>query len=88
MNRAQNSYIPSYKLNESLDSPGIAEVIESKNPKYPVGSIVTGPSIQWEERTVVDANRPLTILPRKAEHPNIPLSAHIGVLGMPVRSYL
>ena len=78
------SYVPSYKVGEPLDSHGIAEVVESKNSKWPVGSLVVGPTIRWEERSVVSANAELEIIPAESLDPRIPLSAHIGVLGMPV----
>ncbi|KAF9286829.1 hypothetical protein BGZ68_002527 [Mortierella alpina] len=77
------SYVPSFKIGEPLDSHGIAEVVESKNSKWPVGSLVVGPAIRWEERSVVDANAELEIIPPESLDPRIPLSAYIGVLGMP-----
>ncbi|KAF9950002.1 hypothetical protein BGZ72_008254 [Mortierella alpina] len=72
-----------YKVGEPLDSRGIAEVVESRNSNWPVGSLVVGSAIRWEERSLVDANANLEIIPAESLDPRIPLSAHVGVLGMP-----
>ncbi|KAF9289816.1 hypothetical protein BGZ68_008539 [Mortierella alpina] len=83
MNGLKKSYVPSFEIGHPFDSYGIAVVADSKSSKYPVGAVVTGPIVRWEEHSVVDESLPLTIIPRDSQHPNIPLSAHIGVLGMP-----
>ncbi|KAF9289818.1 hypothetical protein BGZ68_008541 [Mortierella alpina] len=74
--------IPSFEIGHPFHSYGIAEVADSKSSKYSVGAIVTGPMVRWEKHSVVDEGIPLTIIPRDSRHPNIPLSAHIGVLGI------
>ncbi|KAG0028330.1 hypothetical protein BGZ83_005078, partial [Gryganskiella cystojenkinii] len=43
--------VPGYKLNEPLDTYGVAEVIASKRADFPVGSIVYGDT-RWEEYSV------------------------------------
>ena len=47
----ENSYIPPVGLGEVMRSSGLAEVIESKNPDFPVGSRVMG-LIGWTEYAV------------------------------------
>lgn len=75
-----------YEIDHPFDGYGISEVIESRNAKFPVGTLVTSPSIKWEERSVVPASvtSGLTILPPEVRNSKIPLSAYIGVLGMHV----
>lgn len=78
-------YVPGYEINEALDSYGVAEVVSSKNPAYPVGSIVYG-AIRWEEYTVQPASTVASfeILPKARELADkIPLSNYVGILGMP-----
>jgi len=75
-----------FEIDHPFDSFGISEVIESKNSKFPVGTLVTSPFIKWEERSVVPANATsiLTVLPPEVRDSTIPLSAYISVLGMHV----
>ncbi|KAF9358046.1 hypothetical protein BGX26_002567 [Mortierella sp. AD094] len=81
----KDSYIPSYEIHGAFDSYGISEVVETKNTKFPVGTLVTSPFIRWEEQTVLPSSiaKDLTILPAEVRDSKIPLSAYIGVLGMP-----
>ncbi|KAG0324709.1 hypothetical protein BG004_003381 [Podila humilis] len=60
---------------------GTAEVVASKNVEFPVSSIVTGPSIAWEEYTVVRDVASLIIIP-DARNPNVPLEAYSSALGI------
>ncbi|KAF9912999.1 hypothetical protein EC991_005867 [Linnemannia zychae] len=75
------SYIPGFQIGEAMSGLGVSEVIESKNDAYPVGSIVTG-FTGWQEYSVIPGASGLRIIPGARESP-IPLTAHIGVLGMP-----
>ncbi|KAF9426315.1 hypothetical protein BGZ76_002816 [Entomortierella beljakovae] len=81
----KDSYVPSFEISDAFDSYGISEVIETKNPKFPVGTLVTGPFTRWEEYTVLptSSSSTLVILPEAVRNSKIPLSAYIGVLGMP-----
>ncbi|KAK3824734.1 MAG: hypothetical protein J3Q66DRAFT_435965 [Benniella sp.] len=73
-----------FEIDHPFDSFGISEVIESRNSKFPVGTLVTSPFIKWEERSVVPVNATsiLTVLPPEVRDSTIPLSAYISVLGM------
>ena len=77
------SYVNRFVVGQPINNLVVAEVITSKNPKVPVGSIVVG-FLGWEEYTRVSASNPLTII-EGARESKIPLSYYVGVLGMPVR---
>ncbi|KAK3813684.1 MAG: hypothetical protein JOS17DRAFT_453213 [Linnemannia elongata] len=79
--RNGKSYIPGFQIGEPMSGYGVAEVKESKNDAYPVGTIVSG-FTGWQEYSVIPGASGLRVLPGARESP-IPLSAHIGVLGMP-----
>ncbi|KAG0006517.1 hypothetical protein BGZ65_007134 [Modicella reniformis] len=81
MRNTDNSYTAGFKIGQPLDGAGVSEVIESKNPAFPVGAIVTG-MVGWEEYTVVAGAKGLRAIPNARES-KIPLSAYVGVLGMP-----
>ncbi|KAF9962989.1 hypothetical protein BGZ70_007731 [Mortierella alpina] len=81
MRNATNSYVGGFQIGQPLNGSGVSEVVESKNASYPVGTIVTG-SVGWEEYTVVAGAQGLRAIPN-ARNSKIPLSAHVGVLGMP-----
>ncbi|KAF9577417.1 hypothetical protein BGW38_007382, partial [Lunasporangiospora selenospora] len=51
MDGLKDSYVPSYEPGLPFDSYGVSEVVESKNDKFPVGSVVIG-STGWENYTV------------------------------------
>ncbi|KAG0207295.1 hypothetical protein BGX28_001452 [Mortierella sp. GBA30] len=75
------SYTPAFQIGHPLDARGVAEVIESKNPKYPVGSIIHA-FVGWEEYTVLP-DLPTTRIIPEARESKLPLSSYVGVLGMP-----
>ncbi|KAF9345420.1 hypothetical protein BGX34_004783, partial [Mortierella sp. NVP85] len=79
--RESKSYIAGFKIGEPLIASGVSQVVESKNASFPVGAIVTG-MVGWEEYTVVAGAQDLRVIPH-APNSRIPLSAYIGVLGMP-----
>lgn len=58
-------------------------MIESKNSKFPMGSVVLG-DIGWEQYSVISEKDifETRIIPGACESP-IPLSSYLGVLGMP-----
>jgi len=82
MRNATNSYVGGFQIGQPLNGSGVSEVVDSKNASFPVGTIVTG-SVGWEEYTVVSGAQGLRAIPN-ARNSKIPLSAHVGVLGMPV----
>jgi NADPH-dependent curcumin reductase CurA len=70
------SYIPPVALGDIMRSSGLAEVIESKHPKFPVGSRVMG-MIGWTEYAVSNGDG-LQIVPA-----DIPADAVLSVLSLP-----
>ncbi|KAF9394664.1 hypothetical protein CPC16_010681 [Podila verticillata] len=81
MRDTDKSYTAGFQLGHVLNGSGVSEVIESKNDTFPVGTIVTG-FVGWEEFSLVPGAQGLRALPDARTSP-IPLSAYIGVLGMP-----
>ncbi|KAF8932883.1 hypothetical protein BGZ52_009164 [Haplosporangium bisporale] len=77
----KGSYSAAFEIGKALDARGVAEVIESKNAKYPVGSIIHA-FVGWEEYTVLP-DLPTTRIIPGARETNLPLSSYVGVLGMP-----
>ena len=71
------SYVPPFELDKPLTGGSIGEVIESRNERYAKGDVVMG-LLDWATHTVHDGKGLRKIDPNLA-----PLSAHLGVLGMP-----
>lgn len=71
------SYVPPFELDKPLTGGSVGEVIESRNERYAKGDIVMG-LLNWATHTVHDGKGLRKIDPNLA-----PLSAHLGVLGMP-----
>jgi NADPH-dependent curcumin reductase CurA len=71
------SYTPPFALGQPLTGGSVGEVVESKNPKFAKGDTVIG-MLNWASHTVHDGKGL-----RKIEAAGVPLSAHLGVLGMP-----
>lgn len=86
MRATDKSYTAAFEIGAPLNASGVSEVVESKNASFPVGTIVTG-FVGWEEYTVVAGAQGLRAVPNARES-KIPLSAYIGVLGMPVRTLI
>ncbi|KAG0226593.1 hypothetical protein B0O80DRAFT_435592 [Mortierella sp. GBAus27b] len=83
MREAKVPGAPVYAIGQVMRGDGISEVIRSRNPSYPVGTLVKS-FIGWEEYTHVPSGYGLQILPEDArQQTKIPLSAYVGVLGMP-----
>ncbi|KAF9204595.1 hypothetical protein BGZ49_005112 [Haplosporangium sp. Z 27] len=78
---SKKSYSPAFEIGKPLDARGVAEVIESKNPKFPKGSIVHA-FVGWEEYSVVPDLATTVIIPG-ARETKLPLSTYVGALGMP-----
>ncbi len=72
-----NSYVPPFELDKPLTGGGISRVVESRNPKFAAGDTVIG-AIDWASHTIHDGRGLRKIDPNAA-----PLSAHLGILGMP-----
>lgn len=71
------SYTPPFELDKPLTGGSVGEVVESKNPRYAKGDTVMG-MLNWASHTLHDGKGLRKIDPAVA-----PLSAHLGVLGMP-----
>ena len=72
----RDSYIPPVELGEIMRSSGVAEVVESRNERFPVGTRVAG-MIGWTEYGV-STGEGLNILP-----PDISAEAVLCVLSLP-----
>ncbi|MEP1123864.1 MAG: NADP-dependent oxidoreductase [Ilumatobacter sp.] len=72
------SYVAPFQLGEVLAGGAVGEVIESNSPDVAVGDLVTH-GLGWREIAVVpaDETQPATAVE------GVPLSANLGVLGMP-----
>jgi hypothetical protein len=73
--REQASYMPSVKLGDAMRGFTMGVVEKSKNPAFPVGSIVTGVH-GWEEYSISDGNTLLTVVKMD---PRLPLTARFGL---------
>ena len=71
------SYTPPFELDKPLTGGSVGEVVESRNPRFAKGDTVIG-MLNWASHTVHDGKGL-----RKIEVAGVPLSAHLGVLGMP-----
>lgn len=71
------SYAAPQALDEVMIGGTAGEVIESRNPKFQVGDKVVG-MLGWSEIGVSDG-----ALLKKVDTSHIPLSAYLGVVGMP-----
>jgi len=73
--REEESYLPPVQLGEVMRSGAIGEVIESRAPDVPVGSLVTG-LLGWQELAVCGPETLANVVP-----PGLPLRQMMGVLG-------
>ncbi len=71
------SYAPKVELGEVMVGGTVGEVIDSRSAHLSAGDLVTGP-LGWQLYGVLPAQRL-----RRIDHPVAPLSAYLGVLGMP-----
>ena len=78
MNPNIKSYIPPFSLDAPLEGGAVSEVISSKASGFEAGDYVVGFQGGWKEMSTVEASA-LT----KVDHNVAPLSAYLGVLGMP-----
>src|SRR5215469_13824274 len=71
------SYVPPFQLGNTLEGSAVGEVLESRIPAFQQGDIVNS-FLGWREYFVSD-ERGL----RKLDKSVRPLSAYLGILGMP-----
>lgn len=74
------SYAPPQALNAVMVGGTAGEVIESKHPDYATGDLVVGMG-GWQQFSTVDGAKRGAL--RKVDVTQIPLSAYLGVVGMP-----
>jgi len=79
MNNAK-SYAQPQALGQTMQGGTVGEVLESRNPRFPVGSKVVGMG-GWQEYSVVNADLPGAL--RTVDDAHVPLSAYLGAVGMP-----
>ena len=72
------SYIPPFSLDAPLDGGVVGEVMESRHPKIRKGDYAVGFQGGWRTLAVTSGEGLTTVDPKIA-----PLSAYLGVLGMP-----
>ncbi len=72
------SYIPPFSLDAPLDGGAVGEVLESKHGKFKPGDYAVGFQGGWKTHAVVSGDGLTKVDPKLA-----PLSAYLGVLGMP-----
>jgi hypothetical protein len=70
------SYVEPLKLGELMPGAGVGEVIDSREPALPKGTIVTGP-LGWQTHAVVNRSNSRVLDPKAG-----PSSAALSVLGM------
>jgi NADPH-dependent curcumin reductase CurA len=74
---ASKSYAASQQLDETMIGGTVGQVLASRSPHYQAGEFVGG-MLGWSEMGVSDG-----VLLRKLDTTRIPLSAYLGVVGMP-----
>ncbi|MEQ8750427.1 MAG: NADP-dependent oxidoreductase, partial [Amphiplicatus sp.] len=72
------SYIPPFSLDAPLDGGAVGEVVESKHEKFKPGDYAVGFQGGWRTHAVISGDGLTKVDPKLA-----PLSAYLGVLGMP-----
>ncbi|MCO5969879.1 NADP-dependent oxidoreductase [Actinoallomurus soli] len=72
------SYVPPFGLDEAMTGGAIGEVVESRSPDLEEGDLVLH-DLGWREHAVAPARRFRAVRPVDG----VPLSAYLGVLGMP-----
>uniref|UniRef100_A0A5B7BX95 Enoyl reductase (ER) domain-containing protein n=1 Tax=Davidia involucrata TaxID=16924 RepID=A0A5B7BX95_DAVIN len=78
MRHFQGSYIPPFVPGSVIEGFGVSRVVDSDNPNFKAGDLVTG-FTGWEEYSLIQKAVQL----RKIQQDDIPLSYYVGLLGMP-----
>jgi NADPH-dependent curcumin reductase CurA len=71
------SYAAKQELDQVMGGRTVGEVVESSNPKFKVGDIVAG-AYGWQQYGCSDGAEV-----RKIDVSSVPMSAYLGVIGMP-----
>lgn len=78
MREFYGSYLPPFVPGKPIEGFGVAKVVDSGDPNFQPGDIVSG-FTGWEEYSLIVNTKDL----RKIQQDDIPLSYHLGLLGMP-----
>jgi NADPH-dependent curcumin reductase CurA len=73
----RKSYVPPFQVGEVLQGGAVGEIVASNDERFPVGSFVQN-NLGWREAFVSPGEGLTPVDPEVA-----PLSAYLGVLGMP-----
>ncbi|KAI3517835.1 hypothetical protein L1887_17055 [Cichorium endivia] len=73
------SYIPPFSPGSAIEGFGVSKVVDSDDPKFKRGEFVAGIT-NWEEYTLIHKTGQLRTI---QQDDGIPLSYHVGLLGMP-----
>ncbi|XP_030540710.1 2-alkenal reductase (NADP(+)-dependent) isoform X3 [Rhodamnia argentea] len=82
MRDSRASYIPPFVPGQPIEGSGVSKVIDSDDPDFKPGDLVSGLT-GWEEYSLVRKTDQLPNQLRKIEQHDVPLSYHLGLLGMP-----
>jgi NADPH-dependent curcumin reductase CurA len=74
------SYVPPFQVGEPLEGGAVGEVVAARSPKLAEGDVVLH-GLGWREYAIFDADQ--VGVRRLDPAPGVPLSAYLGVLGMP-----
>lgn len=74
------SYAAPQVIGDTMGGGAVGEVLESRHPGFAVGDTIVGMG-GWQEIAVLDAKQPGAL--RKVSTQGVPLSAYLGVVGMP-----
>ncbi|KAJ4757952.1 Zinc-binding dehydrogenase family protein [Rhynchospora pubera] len=78
MRESYDSYIPPFQPGSVIEGFGLCKVIDSTDPNFSKGDLVSGIT-GWEEYSLIRNTDKL----RKIATSDMPLSYHLGLLGMP-----
>jgi NADPH-dependent curcumin reductase CurA len=71
------SYVPPFQVGEVLQAGVVGQVVESKNPMFEAGDYVNG-MLGWENYSLSNGQGIYKVAKNE-----VPLSYHLGILGMP-----
>jgi NADPH-dependent curcumin reductase CurA len=77
---AAKSYAPGWVLGEPCKTRLVGEVTASRNAEFKEGDLVFGKTLDWADYTLVPGK---AIRPINPDAAGLPLSYHLGALGMP-----
>ncbi|XP_057777824.1 2-alkenal reductase (NADP(+)-dependent)-like [Salvia miltiorrhiza] len=79
MTKTDHNYVPIFTPAQPMSGEGVGKVVDSSHPDFRKGDLVAGIT-EWEEYSLIKS----TAFIRKIdEQAGVPLSYHLGILGMP-----